>query len=66
MKSKHNIQILLALSQEELESIMAKKTKGITKKEKQKHKAYFEGEKGIFIIEKLAIAIIKDVNYQKP
>ena len=45
---------------------MTKKTKGITKKEKQKHKAYFEGEKGIFIIEKLAIDMIKDVNYQKP
>ena len=45
---------------------MAKKTKGITKKEKQKHKAYFEDEKGIFIIEKLAIDMIKDVNYQKP
>ena len=30
-----------------------KKTKDITKEEKEKYKAFFEGEKGIFIIEKL-------------
>ena len=30
-----------------------KKTKHISEEEKQKYKAYFEGEKGIFIIEKL-------------
>ena len=32
---------------------MPKKTKNITEKEKQKYKAYFKGETGIFIIEKL-------------
>ena len=32
---------------------MAKKTKDITEEEKQKYKAYFKGETGIFIIEKL-------------
>ena len=31
-----------------------KKTKDITEEEKQKYKAFFEGETGIFIIEKLA------------
>ena len=32
---------------------MVKKTKDITKEEKQKYKVFFEGESGIFIIEKL-------------
>ena len=32
---------------------MAKKQKNITEKEKQKYKAYFKSETGIFIIEKL-------------
>ena len=36
---------------------MAKKTKNITKKEKQKYKAYFKGETGIFIIEKITSGI---------
>ena len=36
-----------------------KKTKDITEKEKEKHKAFFEGEVGIFIIEKLTCDIIK-------
>ena len=36
-----------------------KKTKHITKKEKQKYKAFFEGETGIFIIEKLTRDIIE-------
>ena len=36
-----------------------KKTKDITKKEKQKYKAFFEGETGIFIIEKLTRDIIE-------
>ena len=37
---------------------MAKKTKNITEKEKQKYKAYFKGESGIFIIKKLT----RDIN----
>ena len=32
---------------------MAKRPKNITQEEKQKYKAYFEGETGIFIIKKL-------------
>ena len=32
-----------------------KKTKIITEKEKQKYKAYFKGETGIFIIESLHV-----------
>ena len=38
---------------------MWKKTKDITEKEKQKYKAFFENEIGIFIIEKLTRAIIE-------
>ena len=30
-----------------------KKTKDITKEEKEKYKAFFEGEEGVFIIEKI-------------
>ena len=36
-----------------------KKTKDITEEEKQRHKAFFEVEAGIFIIEKLARDIIE-------
>ena len=36
-----------------------RKTKDITKEKKQKYKAFFEGEAGIFIIEKLARDIIE-------
>ena len=36
-----------------------KKTKSITEEEKQKYKAYFEGEKGIFVTEKLTREVIK-------
>ena len=36
-----------------------------TKEEKEKYKAFFEGEKDIFIIEKLTCDIIELVNYQK-
>ena len=32
---------------------MAKRPKNVTQEEKQKYKAYFEGETGIFIIKKL-------------
>ena len=35
------------------------KTKDITEEEKQEHKAYFEGETGVFIIEKLTHDIIE-------
>ena len=38
---------------------MKKKTKDITKKEKQEYKAFFEGETGIFIIKKLTRDIIE-------
>ena len=38
---------------------MAKKTKNITEKEKQKYKAYFKDETGIFIIEKLTRDIVE-------
>ena len=34
-----------------------KKTKGISKEEKEKYKAFFEGEENVFIIEKLACDI---------
>ena len=36
-----------------------KKTKDITEKEKQKYKAFFENETGVFIIEKLTRDIIE-------
>ena len=36
-----------------------RKTKDITKEKKQKYKAFFEGEAGIFIIEKLTRDIIE-------
>ena len=38
---------------------MVKKTKDIKKEEKEKYKAFFEGEEGVFIIEKLTHDIIK-------
>ena len=37
-----------------------KKTKGITKEEKQKYKTIFEGKKGVFIIENLARDVIEN------
>ena len=36
-----------------------KKTKDITEEEKQKYKAFFENDKGVFIIEKLTFDIIE-------
>ena len=39
-----------------------KKTKDITEEEKEKYKAFFEGEAGIFIIEKLTWDIIEHCN----
>ena len=38
---------------------MAKKPKNISEEEKQKYKAYFEGKKGVFIIEKLTRDVIE-------
>ena len=37
----------------------SKKTKDITEKEKQKHKAYFKGKEGVFVIEEPARDIIE-------
>ena len=37
----------------------SKKAKSSTEEKKQKYKAYFEGEKGIFIIEKLTCDLIE-------
>ena len=45
------IQILLMLYYRESETTAAKKEE----KEKEKYKAFFEGEEGVFIIEKLAL-----------
>ena len=42
-----------------MENIVVKKTKDTTKEEKEKYKAFFEDEKGIFIIEKLTRDIIE-------
>ena len=42
-----------------------KKTKDITEEEKQKYKAFFEGETGIFIIENLTSDIIKHCKLPK-
>ena len=42
-----------------------KKTEGITEEEKQKYKAYFKDEEGVFIIEKLARDIIEGCKLPK-
>ena len=57
MKYNLNIQIFAILPWKELKSITPKKT--ITKEEKEKYKAFFEGEPGILIIEKLTRDIIE-------
>ena len=44
---------------ERIKKILWKKTKDITEEEKEKYKAFFEGEAGIFIIEKLTRDIIE-------
>ena len=49
----------MILHLKELESIFEKKTKDITEEEKQRYKAFFKNEKGIFIIEKLTCDIIE-------
>ena len=43
-----------------------KKSKKITKEEKEKHKAFLEGEENVFIIEKLARDIIERCKLPKP
>ena len=45
-----------------------RKIKNISEEEKQKYKAYFEGEKDVFVIQKLTrdITIYNVLNYQKP
>ena len=42
-----------------IETYYGKKTKNITEEEKEKYKALFEGETGIFVIEKLTRDIIE-------
>ena len=49
----------MILHYRESENIVVKKTKDITEEEKQKYKAFLEGETGIFIIEKLTRDIIE-------
>ena len=49
----------MILHYRESKNIAVKKTKDITEEEKQKHKAFFEDETGIFIIEKLTRGIIE-------
>ena len=44
---------------ERIRKYCGKKTKDITEEEKEKYKAFFEGETGIFIIEKLTHDIIE-------
>ena len=44
---------------ERIRKYCGKKTKDITKEEKEKYKAFFEGEGGVFIIEKLTCDIIE-------
>ena len=58
LKQNLGIQILMILHYRESENIVIKKTKDITEEEKQKHKAFFEGETVIFVIEKLTRGII--------
>ena len=45
-----------------------RKIKNISEEEKQKYIAYFEGEKDVFVIQKLTrdITIYNVLNYQKP
>ena len=53
MKYNLGIQIFIIFPWKELGSIVKKKKKDITKEKKEKYKAFFEGETGIFVIEKL-------------
>ena len=59
LKYNLDIQIFVILPWKELKSVVEKKTKDITEKEKEKYKAFFEGEAGIFIIEKLTCDIVE-------
>ena len=56
-KAKHSNIANVALKK--IRKYYGKKTKDIKKEEKQKYKAYFEGEKGVFIIEKFTRDIIE-------
>ena len=44
---------------------MAKKTKHITEEVKQQYKAFFEGEKGVFIIGKLSRDVTENCKLRK-
>ena len=61
MASKHKIKHsnICDVALKRIRKHCGKKTKNITKEEKQKYKAYLEGETGIFIIKKLTRDIIE-------
>ena len=59
LKYNLDIQIFVILPWKELKSVVEKKTKDITEKEKEKYKAFFESQTGILIIEKLTRDIIE-------
>ena len=67
-----NIEILLGYSNnadivlKRIRKYCRKKSKKITKEEKEKHKAFLEGEENVFIIEKLARDIIERCKLPKP
>ena len=44
---------------------MVKKRKGITEEEMRRYKTFFEGKKGVFIIEKVAIDVIEKCKLPK-
>ena len=56
LEAQIKLQIFVIMPYKESNSIMAK---NITEEEKQKYKAYFKGETGIFVIEKLTRDIIE-------
>ena len=59
LKYNLDIQIFVILPWKELKSVVEKKTKDITEKEKEKYKAFFESQTGILIIEKPTRDIIE-------
>ena len=52
---KNNLGILADVLLKRIRKYCSKKHKNITKEEKEKYKAFFEGEENVFIIKKLAI-----------